>query len=1482
MIFGSLPFGSAPFGSYLEGGVAVELTATGGQIEIAGGLPTLATGTGQILTATGGIVELEGGLPTLATGTGQILIATGGVVELEGGTPQLVNGTGQILTASPGEIEIVGGDPDALIGSILTADGDEIEIAGGDGTLVAGTGQILTASPGEIEVVGGDPTLTAGANSELTAFGGEILIAAGLATMIIGQVLIASPGGAIEIEGGTPQLVAGTGQILTAGGGVTELEGGTPQLVAGTGQILTAGGAYVEIVGGVATIVIGAVETATGGVVELAGGTPQLVVGTGQILTALPGEIEVAGGPASGTMGAVLQNASGEIEIVGGQPTVIAAQPQILTATGGELEVVGGQPVLDITQGQTLTAIGAALEVVGGQCVLYVDAPYGRRTPPAGDLEALLGDRSAALQWIFIANPYDAEVEAETVMRYSSHGITTRPDATIPNVRIPDRLKDYQFARGFWSANRVFGRSDAGDGVVVLDNEDGGLNSWAGLTTSGERRYHFRWRYAELLLGHETWDYDDFIQMWGGQLEDAQFGTREIVLQLRDRLEQLDKPLQNNLFSGDRELLYSSTTTSVALGTKSFTIPNIVTNGEFTTSVSGWTAGTGWTWVSAVATKASSASSSLEQALLTANGDKYYLRFTVVVLSGSLQLNVEGTAVGDPITVSGTYTREFTAVGSSTDISFTADSSFAGTLDNVVCRLDGSIEVGDIVRAAQTNALTTNWLEGQVLSWDADTGVLQIDATKSGGSASVGNWSLWIRPYEGESEFAGKPKPIAFGTARFVEVIPMGSVQGIFLGVVTDGPSSIFAAYDGTAVLTQVSSFPPASNEVYYDEEQGVLWWATEPTFPLTVTIGATGGTLYTRRMYTSPGSYFVTIPAGVTEADVKLWGAGGGAGDNGYGGAGAFVKGTISVTPGDVLRIDVPGGGKRRTGTTTNPDAGPPLVSSAGGTSAYGQGGQAAYCTDWTASSVGIASWNDFGTKWTGAGGGGAAAILRSPYSAITYILAVAGGGGGASKDHDGGAAGENGDDGGDASTIHGRGATPVSAGPGGITLSSIGRQGTAGNSTPYLGHGGPGISVVFTNWQLGDPCSGGGGGGRRGGGSGASDLLQGGAGGGGSSQAPATAGTIEDGSSTLPGGYTDPEYLPGVGIGGNPLLNSGYGGDGMATITWTATLPAGDQANAADVILELLRDRMGFRFLEIDNTTLSSVTADADTKTFSFGSGNVLALGMDIGDVVSFSGLSANNDFGYTITTLTSTGFTVKEAITTISTPDTSFSMITGDIDGPSFLALDAFSSAPLGDYLDSEISGRDMLDKILATVGAAVYVNRKGLIAFALITSPASTAVASFSDDDIVAISREPVGRPAWRLKIGARRAFRVHEQVELAVSGAQADKDFVRKTWREGISENSGVLARDPGADDLFVESLFDVVADAEAEAARRLPLLSPGRIAFKLELDADVWRLKPGDTVEISSVDQDIAAKNFLVVEIEEEASLDGGRITVLG
>ncbi len=244
-------------------------------------------------------------------------------------------------------------------------------------------------------------------------------------------------------------------------------------------------------------------------------------------------------------------------------------------------------------------------------------------------------------------------------------------------------------------------------------------------------------------------------------------------------------------------------------------------------------------------------------------------------------------------------------------------------------------------------------------------------------------------------------------------------------------------------------------------------------------------------------------VPAGVTSVTVFLWGAGGGVRNNGavgssLGGGGAFVTGTLSVTPGSVLDLIVGGGGSSST------------VIASRGTSAFGGGG--------------FTGQDGSGGPGGGGDGGGRTAI-RAQSGIVDLVTVGAGGGGGYTGQ--GGAGGL-----GTGTSASGGGGTQIAGGAAGGTNATAGGQYFGGNSlSGGRDSGGAGGSGYF-----------GGGGGRNGFGNSSP-------GGGGSSYTSDPLFTFDNalsaaGSATTPGGLANPNYVSGVGVGSSTFnVNGGNG---------------------------------------------------------------------------------------------------------------------------------------------------------------------------------------------------------------------------------------------------------------------------------------------------------------------------------------------------
>jgi hypothetical protein len=111
---------------------------------------------------------------------------------------------------------------------------------------------------------------------------------------------------------------------------------------------------------------------------------------------------------------------------------------------------------------------------------------------------------------------------------------------------------------------------------------------------------------------------------------------------------------------------------------------NQITNGGFLEDAD-WTKGTGWTIGSGVATKTAGSASVLSQAQTMTAGRYYIVTYTITRSAGTITPQFAGgsTVSGTARSSSGTYTDIMTAVSGNNTVQFSADASFAGTVDDV-------------------------------------------------------------------------------------------------------------------------------------------------------------------------------------------------------------------------------------------------------------------------------------------------------------------------------------------------------------------------------------------------------------------------------------------------------------------------------------------------------------------------------------------------------------------------------------------------------------------------------------------------------------------------------------------------------------------------------------------------------------------------------------------------------------------------------
>lgn len=117
---------------------------------------------------------------------------------------------------------------------------------------------------------------------------------------------------------------------------------------------------------------------------------------------------------------------------------------------------------------------------------------------------------------------------------------------------------------------------------------------------------------------------------------------------------------------------------------KTYQIPNLVTNGTFTSNADGWTLGTGWAYGSDKVTKTAGTAGAVSQAIQSVNGKRYRISFEVKDYSaGSVYALAYGNQVSPARTANGIFTVDVTAGSTNTNYGVYCDATFAGSVDNI-------------------------------------------------------------------------------------------------------------------------------------------------------------------------------------------------------------------------------------------------------------------------------------------------------------------------------------------------------------------------------------------------------------------------------------------------------------------------------------------------------------------------------------------------------------------------------------------------------------------------------------------------------------------------------------------------------------------------------------------------------------------------------------------------------------------------------
>ena len=189
-------------------------------------------------------------------------------------------------------------------------------------------------------------------------------------------------------------------------------------------------------------------------------------------------------------------------------------------------------------------------------------------------------------------------------------------------------------------------------------------------------------------------------------------------------------------------------------------------------------------------------------------------------------------------------------------------------------------------------------------------------------------------------------------------------------------------------------------------------------------------------------------------------------------------------------------------------------------------------------------------------------------------------------------------------------------------------------------------------------------------------------------------------------------------------------------------------------------------------------------------------------------------------------------------------------GQVEGVNFLAsdvaaLDALNSAPLGYWIGTEDKVTlEAIADVLNSIGATICPDRFGVYRMYRMDDPLGPPVMTLTLNDILETNARGIERlatgdqgkgvPTCKITMKWGRNYSVMRRSELdTVNTPESFKSFAELEWRSAVAEDATVKTIHKLASELTFESYFTTAADAQAEAARRLPLYKVRRDRFQV-------------------------------------------------
>mgnify|MGYP001558303494 CR=1 FL=1 len=205
----------------------------------------------------------------------------------------------------------------------------------------------------------------------------------------------------------------------------------------------------------------------------------------------------------------------------------------------------------------------------------------------------------------------------------------------------------------------------------------------------------------------------------------------------------------------------------------------------------------------------------------------------------------------------------------------------------------------------------------------------------------------------------------------------------------------------------------------------------------------------------------------------------------------------------------------------------------------------------------------------------------------------------------------------------------------------------------------------------------------------------------------------------------------------------------------------------------------------------------------------------------------------------------------------------LISTEIEPSSFVQLDTDAPAEVGVWVGTgRMTAAQLVDQLLASIGAFGGFNRQGAFSVGMITVPSGVPVATFTEEDIVEITREPlpaaVAPIIWRASVAYQKNYTVQKDLAAAVIAAR--RTFAAEEVRVSMSDDLAIQSRHLLAVEYANDAgLYALAADADTEALRLFTLWSAERAMYRMKTRLKGMTCDLGKVIQIEHSRHGLAA-----------------------